>query len=169
MLMKTALAFFAAALVPASVMTLWYLYGQFSIFPSDDPYIWVRTKGFVIICVAISALHVFLLGAPAYALLRWRKAVRWWSIIASGFILAATSIALWSWPLRYPELKTSASFNGVQTMIDGVPTAAGWLQYAQGVVFFGALGALSGLAFWLVSRGMSSSNSFKPKPLRGSA
>ena len=77
MLMKTALAFFAAALVPASVMTLWYLYGQFSIFPSDDPYIWVRTKGFVIICVAISALHVFLLGAPAHALLRWRKAVRW--------------------------------------------------------------------------------------------
>ena len=160
--MKTAFAFFAAALVPTSLMTLWYLYGQFSTFPSDDPNIWVRTKGFVIICVAISALHVVLLGAPAFALLRWRNAVRWWSIIACGFILAATPIALWSWPLRYPELKTSASFNGVQTMIDGVPTAAGWLQYAQGVVFFAACGALSGLAFWLVLRGMSPSNSFKP-------
>src|SRR5690606_5351122 len=115
------------------------------------------------------AAHVLVLGVPAYLLLRWRNWVRWWSTIASGFALAALPIALWSWPLRYPELKSSASVNGVQTMIDGVPTAAGWLQYVEGALFFGAFGALSGLAFWLALRAMRPNNSFKPKPLRGSA
>jgi len=167
--MKTALAFLAAALTPPSLMTLWYLYGQFSIFPSDDPYIWVRTGNFLIICVAISSLHVVLLGLPAYAFLRWRNAVRWWSTIPSGFVLAAIPIAFWSWPLRYPELRTTASFNGVQTMIDGVPTAAGWWQYMESVAFFGLCGALSGLAFWLVLRAMSPNNSLKPTPLSGAA
>ena len=166
--MKIVLAFLAAILTPACLMTLWYLYGQFATFPADDPYIWVRTRGFFVICFAISAAHVLLLGVPGYLLLRWRNAVRWWSIIASGFALAAIPVALWSWPLRYPELKSSASINGVQTMIDGVPTTAGWLQYAEGIFFFAACGALSGLAFWLALRAMSPNNSFKPKPLRGS-
>jgi len=149
--MKTVLAFFVAALAPAILMTLWYLYGQFDTFPSEDPHIWGRTRNFMILCVVISLAHVLLLGVPAYAFLRWCKAVRWWSTIASGFVVAMAPIAVWSWPLQYADSRTSASFDGVQTMIDGAPTAAGWSQYAQGVLFFGACGACSGLAFWLTA------------------
>jgi hypothetical protein len=95
--MKTALAFVVAALAPACLMALWYLCGQFDTFPQDDPYIWVRTRNFWILCIAISSAHVLLLGVPAYALLRWRNAVRWWSAIAAGFVLATGSFAVWSW------------------------------------------------------------------------
>ncbi|MGM9481410.1 hypothetical protein ACS5PN_09490 [Roseateles sp. NT4] len=157
--MKIVLAFIVAAIVPATLMTLWYLYGQFSMFPSDDPYIWVRTKGVLGLFAMISSAHVVLLGLPAYALLRWRNAVRWWSILASSFLLGAAPTAIWSWPLRYADLKTSATFDGVQTMIDGNPTTAGWLQYGQGVLFFGAWGLISGLAFWLALRATSHNRS----------
>jgi hypothetical protein len=40
----------------------------------------------------------------------------------------------------------------VQTMINGVPTVAGWISYIEGVLFMGAFGTLGGLAFWMVWR-----------------
>jgi len=150
--MITVLALVAATVVPAVLIALWYLYAQFITFPADDAYIWVRTMNFLVLCLTISGLHVALLGGPAFALLRWKKAIRWWTSLATGFILATVPVALFTWPLRFPELRTSATMNGVQTMVDGAPTAAGWMQYTQGVVFFGACGALSGLVFWLVWR-----------------
>lgn len=150
--MTTLLALAAATLAPALLMALWYLYGQFSVFAASDPYIWVRSLRFFLLCLAISALHVLLLGGPLYALLQWRKLVRWWSSVVTGFVLATVPIALFTWPLRFPELRGTTSINGVQTMVDGKPTVAGWLQYAEGVLFFGACGALSGLVFWLVWR-----------------
>ena len=60
-------------------------------------------------------------------------------------------MAIFTWPLRYPEMKTSASVNGVKTMIDGVPTLDGWLQFLQGVSFLGVCGTAGALAFWLVA------------------
>jgi hypothetical protein len=162
--MNLALALAAAILAPALVMVLWYLGGQFEVFGFDDPYIWIRTKNFLLLCIAIAAAHVLVLGGPAYALLKWRGYVRWWSTVLTGFVLAAIPVALFTWPLRYPELKTTASFNGVQTMVEGTPTAAGWTQYAHGVLFFGACGALSGFVFWLVWRqGRRSANFATPK------
>ena len=150
--MTTLLALATAILAPALLMALWYLYGQFTVFASSDPYIWVRTANFLALCFAVSALHVVLLGAPAYALLRWKKLVSWRSTVATGCVLATLPVSLMTWPLQFPELKTTASFNGVSTIVEGVPTAAGWMQYFEGVLFFSACGALSGLAFWLVWR-----------------
>ena len=163
--MKLIIAFSVAILVPACLLSLWYLYGQFLTFKPNDPYIWIRTRGFLVICLAIAATHVVALGLPAYLLLRWRKAVRWWSILLCGFILGALPIAVLSWPLRFADLKSSASVDGVQTMVNGVPTMAGWLQYVSGISFFGACGVAGAAAFWLVWR-MSPNNSFKPNPLR---
>jgi len=58
-----------------------------------------------------------------------------------------------------------------------IPTAAlffpynnsGWLTYLQLVSSAAGLGALGGIAFYLTHIAMSPNNSFKPKPLRGSA
>jgi len=88
---------------------------------------------------------------PAYYLLLKLRAIRWWSTILVGFVLGAIPMAVFTWPLKYPELKTSASVDGVQTMINGIPTVAGWLQFIYGVSFFGVCGIAGALAFWLVA------------------
>lgn len=167
--MKPVLAFLVAALVPTCLMTLWYLYGQFTTFSPGDPHIWISTQKFFIFCWLISLGSVVLLGVPAYLFLRWRNLVRWWSSIAGGFVMAALTVAIGTWPLRYSEFRTSSSFKGVWNLIDGVPTAAGWLRYAEGVCFFGILGAVSGLSFWLVLRALGSCHSARTTPLRNSA
>ena len=150
--MRIVLATLAAIVAPAAVMIALYLYGQFMTFEASDPYIWVRTRNFATLCLLVSALFVVVLGVPAYLLLRWRQAVRWWSALASGFVLAAIPIALLAWPLRFAGPGSSASVNGVDTMINGVPTMAGWMHYLAAVGQFGVLGLLGALAFWLVQR-----------------
>lgn len=91
-----------------------------------------------------------MLGLPAYLLLRYLKLIRWWSTLSAGFILGAVPMAIFTWPLRYSDMKTSSSVNGVQTMVDGVPTTAGWLQFIEGVLFFRAFGFVAALVFWFI-------------------
>lgn len=149
--MRLLSAFLSAVIFPTLLIVGWYLYGQFSIFESDDPYIWVRTRNFLLLVLMISTGYVVLLGIPAFYLLKKLNVVRWWSTIGVGFILGALPMAILTWPLNYSGLKTSSSSNGVQTMIDGVPTMAGWLEFFTGVSFLGACGFLGALAFWVVA------------------
>lgn len=102
--------------------------------------------------LTVSGAYVVALGIPTYLLLRKLNAIRWWSTIGAGFVLGAVPVAILTWPLRYAELRTSATINGVQTMIDGTPTMAGWIQYISGALFVGACGAVGAFAFWAVSR-----------------
>jgi hypothetical protein len=166
--MRLIIAFVAAVLTPTLLLVGWYLYGQFAMFEPHDPYIWIRTRGFFFICLAISAAHVVVLGVPAYFLMRWRRMLRWWSMLLAGFLLGAIPVAAFSWPLRYARPGSFSSSDGVATMVDGVPTMAGWLEYLGGVSFFGACGLIAAIAFCAV-RGMSPNNSSKPTPLRGAA
>jgi hypothetical protein len=166
--MRLIIAFVAAVLAPTIALVLWYLYGQFQVFDSGDPYIWVRTRGFFVICLLISLAHVVVLGIPTYLVLRWCDALRWWSTFLSGFVLGVIPFGVLSWPLRYASPGSSATVDGVETMVNGVPTTAGWLQYLGGVSFFGACGLFAAMVFWVVW-GMGPNYSFKPKPLRGSA
>jgi hypothetical protein len=55
-----------------------------------------------------------------------------------------------TWPLAYWGAGGHASINGVPTVVDGMPTAAGWFYYIQSLGFLGSFGALAGLAFWAV-------------------
>src|SRR5271165_4088485 len=77
----------------------------------NDPYIWVRTRGFLGLCLALATAYVVVLGIPTYLLLRKLNAIRWWSAIAAGFILGSIPAAIVGWPLRFGELHTSASFD----------------------------------------------------------
>lgn len=166
--MRLVIAFVAAVLAPVLALVGWYIYGQFAMFDPNDPYIWVRTRGFFVICLAISAAHVIALGIPAYFVLRWRGLLGWWSALLAGFVLGAIPAAVFSWPLRYASPGSHASADGFKTVVNGAPTMAGWLQYLGGVSFFGACGLAAAAAFCVV-RGMSPNKSFKPNPLRGSA
>lgn len=150
--MRVAAALVAAIVGPAVLMIGLYIYDSFQLPVADDGYLWVRVRNFSVMVLMVSTAFVVFLGVPAFLLLRWKQLVHWWSAIAGGFLLAALPMALFAWPMRYSHLKGSAVINGVHTMIDGVPTVAGWLQYAVGIVMFGALGAIGGLCFWLVWR-----------------
>lgn len=152
--MRVIIAFLSAAMLPALLIILWYLYGQFQSFEVDDPYIWVRTRNFAVICFLISGGLVLLLGLPAYLIARKFQMVRRGPTLSVGFCLAAVPMAIFTWPLKHSGSKTSASINGVQTMIDGIPTLAAWIVFAQGVLFLGVCGFLGALAFWLVAPNM---------------
>jgi hypothetical protein len=122
-----------------------------------DDYGWLRTRNVSVLALGVSAAHVLVLGVPTFLALNWRNAIRWWSSLLAGLVLGAIPLGIAWWPLDYSGLKSSAShssFGGkmVYTMIDGVPTLAGWIEYLVSVAAMGLLGALGGISFWLVWR-----------------
>ena len=157
--MKLLIACFSAVAAPTILVCIPYLIGQFLSIETNVPYIWVRTGIVLIKTFLISSGFVFLLGLPAYFLLRYLKLIRWWSTLLTGFSLAAIPMAFLTWPLIFSDthldIKTNSTMNGVQTMIDGVPTTAGWIYYLGGVTYFGAFGLIAALAFWFVIRKIS--------------
>jgi hypothetical protein len=92
--------------------------------------------------------HAVVLGLPLFFVLRSKHWVNSVSSIMGGFLVGAIPGGIFTWPLR-PGTGTNSSTNGVPTVIDGIPTAAGWLGYIEFLAFLGALGALGGLFFWL--------------------
>jgi len=93
--------------------------------------------------------HAAVLGVPAVALLWHRRLVNWLTALVTGFVIGAIPFGFVSWPLSYGN--TNGWVDHVQTIANGVPTAAGWIQYLRGLATFGAFGALGGLAccLWL--------------------
>ena len=111
--MRLVLAFLAAICIPAGIGTAVYLIGQFMMFAPDDPYILVRTRTVMFACLAVSMLHVAVLGIPGFLVLRWRGALSWPSILLSGFVLGALPGAILSWPCstricRHPPSTTGS-------------------------------------------------------------
>jgi hypothetical protein len=135
-LLPIAEAFILAAAAPAVVFAVWAMSAK------------IFVPAFL-----IALAHALLLGVPLFALLRWKKWVNPITTVFGAFVVGCIPIAIWSWPLRYPELKTTASNSTWgQTMIDGVPTTAGWLSYASGVLTFGGFGIVAGVVFWFYLR-----------------
>jgi hypothetical protein len=114
---------------------------------------WLRIRNFAALSFVIAAAHVVTLGIPGILLVRTFGKMSGWASLLMGFVLGAIPIGLLSWPLRYGAQRVSASHEGVVTLVNGVPTLAGWLDWAYGTALMGLLGALGGGAFWLVWRG----------------
>jgi hypothetical protein len=156
--MRNVFAFLAAAIAPAAVILVPYTVDLLADGAADsDPYAWERFSRVAVLIVGTSLLYVVVLGMPAFLLLRWRKAIYWWSATAVGFLLGCLPVAFSLWP-EDSDLRTSAShWDGekmVQMVVDGVPTFAGWVSYAKAVAAMGAFGAVGGLAFWIVWRAL---------------
>ena len=100
---------------------------------------------------AVAAAHAVLLGLPLFLLVRRKMGHA--GIVAcalGGFIVAAVpfgALALIS------MIGTQfASSNGRPTVINGVPTLAGWIEYALIVGWAGVLGLVGGFVFWTAIR-----------------
>ncbi len=100
---------------------------------------------------AVTLGHSIVLGLPAALFYRARRWTRLSTAIAGAFLIGATPYGIFAWPMSLSS-KTQASFDGVPTIIDGIPTLAGWFAYLEGLVAFGGLGAVGGLVFWSTMR-----------------
>jgi hypothetical protein len=147
------LALLAAAVLPALLVVALYARGSLSM---GDGYGWIRTRNFAVLVLLVSSGHVLVLGIPAFLALKHLKLIRWWSSIVVGFLLGSVPAGIFTWPLRSSNSNASASYwhggKMVQTMVNGVPTTAGWIHYAESVAYLGMYGAIGGIAFWLVWR-----------------
>jgi hypothetical protein len=124
-------ALLMGAIVPAALVA--YALGSARVFPS---------------AFAITLGHVVILGVPAallYRRLKWRSPA---FALAGGFLIGALPAGLYFWPVD-PRPGTNAWTGSTQTLLDGVPTWAGWVEYVQMLGGFGCLGALGAIAFLL--------------------
>lgn len=143
----------AAALAPAALF-LAPLFADFLLCVANDRFAWSRFSKWLLAVLGTSVSFVVLFGVPVFLMLLWRNAIRWWSAIVAGFAVAGLPIAYGLWPYSDPSLQTTASHwnveRMVQTMIDGVPTLDGWIEYAVVVGEVGLFGAVGGFAGWFV-------------------
>jgi hypothetical protein len=153
------LAFVAAATAPAVIVLApygWLLIGEPG---SSDPNDWVRFYRVATLIAVTAVGYVVILGIPAFLLLRWRKAIHWWSTTAAGFVVVFLLAAFDGWPAGGGV--SESHWDGgkmVWTVVSGVPTLEGWVRYIEEVVAFGVFGAIGGFAFWLVWHLMRSHN-----------
>jgi hypothetical protein len=104
---------------------------------------------------AIALGHAVLFGLPLFLVFRSKGRINVISCVIFGFAIGAVPIGVLSWPTLHPEPHTLASVDDVPTIINGVITAAGWVNYVKPLIYFGSFGALGGFAFWvaLISAG----------------
>lgn len=93
--------------------------------------------------------HAAFFGLPLYLLLRFRGLLPWWSAPLGGFVVGCIPIAL----LSLVPAADQASTGSTATVVDGMRTAAGWLEYLTLVLGAGALGSIGGVAFGLCIQG----------------
>jgi hypothetical protein len=99
----------------------------------------------------VAIAHALLLGLPLFLLVRRGRSRA--GIVAcalGGFVVAAIPIGALA--LLSMIGVQSASSDGQPTVVNGVPTLAGWLQYARLVGLTGLLGLIGGLAFWATTQ-----------------
>jgi hypothetical protein len=104
--------------------------------------------GLLLFAFIMALGHAVVLGLPLFLVLQQYGWVNACSSIVGGLVVGSTGGVL----LTAPRFNRgySSSVNNVQHIIDGVPTAAGWLSYFQTLAFLGGLGALAGLVFWCI-------------------
>jgi hypothetical protein len=133
----TAAALLFAGLAPASVMAaLWHA---------------AKIAGTVFaFTLAIALSHAVLLGLPLFLVFRSKGWINVMACAIFGFAVGAVPAGLLTWPTQHPGLHAAVPDDGVLTVIKGAATAAGWISYVTPLIYFGSLGALGGLAFWIV-------------------
>jgi hypothetical protein len=105
------------------------------------------------IIFVVAVFHAAL-AWPIFYLLNQFKRVNIWTSLLLGFSVGALPLGI----VLFPHNQGPGNFswmNGVDTMIDGAATLAGWIYYSQLVMLFGGFGCLSALAFWFCLSALS--------------
>jgi hypothetical protein len=165
-LFRSILSLLAAALVPAGAVLIPVAVDLWRIAQAGDRYAWTHFQTLALFVLVPAFMYVLVLGVPVFLIMRWRQAIRWWSSIVAGFVvgLVPTAVSLWPGGNEGPGNMKSHSDGEriIHTMVDGVTTRAGWLQYVETVGMVGLLGALGGLASWVVWWSMRSNKTMEP-------
>lgn len=132
-----------AAFVFAALVAAFFAVAPFSLDASLNQF-----AGLLLVAFGIAGGHAIVLGLPLFLVLRQRRWVNAFSSIVGGFAVGATGGTLLT--LGQFGRGYSYSVNGIPQIVNGVPTAAGWLNYFGTLGFLGALGALAGLTFWCI-------------------
>lgn len=125
------LALPVAAMIPACVFSM------FGSFP------------FGVLAFMYAIVLGFFFGVPLFIIFQFKRSITAFAAAIGGFIVAAIPIGFITWPINL-VMKTTTVIDGTATVINGVPTFAGWLEFFTGLVLFGGLGILAGLAFFQV-------------------
>src|SRR5581483_292505 len=94
--------------------------------------------------IVVASVHALLLGLPLFLIFPARGWINLLSCAIAGSMVAAIPAGMLTWSLWHAELRTNASIDGVATMTDGVPTAAGWAKYAEFLIYPAGFGASRG-------------------------
>jgi len=100
----------------------------------------------------VALAHAFVLGLPLFLLLRWMGRVGIVACALSGLVIGATPFGVLALTSMFGV--QSASTGGTPTVIEGVPTLAGWIEYARTVGSMGLLGLAGGVTFWAARRSL---------------
>ena len=95
----------------------------------------------------VAGLHFLILGLPIYLIIKKYFCLTYKKYSFFGFTIGATPLAIFTWPLSDADSKSSFSYNGIEHVVDGIPTIAGWLLFVQEVLVFGFLGLVSALVY----------------------
>ncbi|MFZ0424457.1 MAG: hypothetical protein WAL80_16395 [Xanthobacteraceae bacterium] len=106
--------------------------------------------GFARITFIVALAHAVILGLPLFFILRSKFPIGSVSCALGGFIVGSAPTAVLA--LISMIGLQSASTGGKATVINGLPTLAGWIEYAVTVGSMGLFGLAGGLTFWLVLR-----------------
>jgi hypothetical protein len=99
----------------------------------------------------VTAGHSLILGLPVALFYRSRVWTKLIAAVAGGFLIGVIPGGLITLPSLFIG---SASIDDVPTVVGGMPTFAGWLQYLKLLGELGGLGATGGLTFWLTLQGL---------------
>ena len=132
---------------------------------------WNQVGVMCLMAMLFAAPFIVVLGIPSALLLQRSGRLKWWPLALIGTVAGMIFVA-WSGPGSDSGFSSGGNWYGkhVDFVVNGKPTLYGWLSYLQSVVAFGLHGLAGATAFyfsWVHSLGPN--NSFKPRPLRGSA
>jgi hypothetical protein len=113
--------------------------------------------------------HAVVLGLPLYFLLRRNNRSNFIACAIGGFAVGAGPFAILD--LTSMILVQHASSGGKETILNGVPTLAGWIEYGSDVGVAGLIGVAGGFSFYVALRsfgplgGASNETAFRSKGL----
>jgi hypothetical protein len=114
----------------------------------------------VVLAIAwlVCLLHLILIGAPVFLLLKRRNGLRWVSVSLAGFLAGAVPLGLIGYPARQDGYSSGATWHGkyVEFYQGGEPTRYAWFSHFESCLLWGTLGVIAAVVLWRVWLALSS-------------